>query len=100
MYMFYNDQQPCSQDCDSVGESPKAAKGPKAEKKTKKMGKWLREVLNDAFINPLERFKKFVTMNKAGKEGEKDYTNRAHAKGVMNFNDKQGFWVICLIIGS
>jgi hypothetical protein len=24
---------------------------------------------------------------------EKDLTNRAHAKGIMNFNDKQGFWV-------
>jgi len=24
----------------------------------------------------------------------KDFTTRAHAKGLMNFNDKQGFWLI------
>ncbi|KAI6192313.1 Cell-death-related nuclease 7 [Aphelenchoides bicaudatus] len=97
MYMFYNDQQPCSENCpavddensDKVGDDdsesekeaqPKAPKKPAPKKSSKfeVFGKWVSQMMNKG----------------EGKNGEKDLTNRAHAKGVMNFNDKQGFWLI------
>jgi len=89
MYMFYNDQQPCA-DCPAKeDEAEEEAVVPKPKPKTtpKKTGKWFFEQLRDVGNN---LYKKIPLMRKEGK----DLTNRAHAKGVMNFNDKQGFWLI------